>query len=99
MARALFQRPLALLADEPVSSVDPARARDTVNLLVRISKEEQLTLCMSLHHLELARSQFSRIVGLRQGGVAFDRRTEDLDEGTFQELYALEQAEMLADGA
>ncbi|MHC4817355.1 MAG: phosphonate ABC transporter ATP-binding protein, partial [Planctomycetota bacterium] len=33
IARALFQEPEALLADEPVSSVDPARARDAVGLL------------------------------------------------------------------
>lgn len=99
IARALFQRPLALLADEPVSSVDPARARDTVALLVRISAEEHLTLCMSLHNLELARDHFSRIVGLRQGRVVFDRPTDDIEVQTFQELYALEEAEMLADGA
>jgi len=35
IARALYQEPQALLADEPVSSVDPARAEDTVRLLAR----------------------------------------------------------------
>ena len=44
-----FQDPEALLADEPVSSVDPARARDTVELLARIGREEGLTVCVSLH--------------------------------------------------
>ncbi|MHC5012192.1 MAG: phosphonate ABC transporter ATP-binding protein [Planctomycetota bacterium] len=99
VARALFQDPAALLADEPVSSVDPARARDTVDLLTRISREEHLTLCMSLHNLDLARDHFPRLVGLRHGRVVFDRATIDCDPGEFQELYALSAEEMLADGA
>ena len=60
IARAIYQRPVALLADEPVSSVDPARAKDTVALLTDIAQSERLTLCMSLHNLELARAHFPR---------------------------------------
>jgi phosphonate transport system ATP-binding protein len=96
IARALYQEPAALLADEPVSSVDPARARDTVELLTSVSRERGLTLCMSLHNLELARAFFPRLVGMRQGRVVFDRATEGLSEGEFGELYRLEGAEMLA---
>ena len=99
IARALFQNPVALLADEPVSSVDPARARDTVELLTRISREEDLTLCMSIHNLELARSSFGRLVGLRAGRVVFDRATADVDEAEFDRLYELAADEMLARGA
>ena len=98
IARALYQEPAALLADEPVSSVDPARARDTVALLTRISSEEGLTLCMSLHNLALAREFFPRLVGLRQGRVVFDRPTGELTDGQFEELYHLGSDEMLADG-
>ena len=99
IARALFQDPVALLADEPVSSVDPARARDTVELLTRISREEELTLCMSIHNLELARAYFGRLVGLRAGRVVFDRPTADVDEAEFDQLYELAADEMLARGA
>jgi len=90
VARALFQEPRALLADEPVSSVDPARARDTVTLLTEVCRERGLTLCMSLHDLELARRFFPRLVGLRHGRVAFDRASEDLGDKEFQALYNLE---------
>jgi phosphonate transport system ATP-binding protein len=99
IARALFQDPEALLADEPVSSVDPARARDTVALLTDISRERGLTLCMSIHNLDLARAYFPRIIGLRAGRVAFDAPTDDIDDGTFRELYHLSAEEMLVDGA
>ncbi|MEE8526085.1 MAG: ATP-binding cassette domain-containing protein [Thermoanaerobaculia bacterium] len=99
IARALFQEPAALLADEPVSSVDPARARDTVALLAEISRERSLTLCVSLHNLELAREFLPRLVGLRHGRVVFDRQTADLGEDDFHALYDLAPEEMLADGS
>lgn len=99
IARALYQRPDALLADEPVSSVDPARARDTVDLLTSISTEHDLTLCMSLHNLELARAYFPRLVGLRGGRIVFDRASADIGDAEFHALYELDKGEMLADGA
>ena len=99
IARALYQDPGALLADEPVSSVDPARAADTVRLLTDISREQGITLCMSIHNLELARAHFGRLVGLRAGRVVFDSPTEDVDEEQFRSLYELDATEMLADGA
>ena len=99
IARALFQRPRAILADEPVSSVDPARAQDLVQLLTRICREERLTLVMSLHNLELAREYFPRLVGMRAGRIVFDRATEELTDERFEALYELSAAEMTADGA
>lgn len=92
IARALYQQPRALLADEPVSSVDPARARDAVALLVEICRERNLTLCMSLHNLELAREFFPRLIGVRSGHIAFDRSSA-VAEREFSALYDLCAAE------
>lgn len=99
LARALFQQPTALIADEPVSSVDPARARDTVELLTRISREEGLTLCMSLHNLELAREFLPRLVGLRDGRVIFDCASEEIGDEQFDALYTLDSDEMWRNGS
>ena len=95
IARALFQKPRSLLADEPVSSVDPARARSAVSLLTQISREEGLTLCVSLHNLQLAREFFPRLVGLRQGRIVFDRATEEVEEDEFEALYDLSDLDSL----
>ncbi len=92
VARALFQRPDALVADEPVASVDPERARDTVALFTDISRERGLTLVMSLHDIQLAREFFPRLIGLRAGRVAFDRPTEAVSEERLRQLYALSDA-------
>ena len=97
VARALFQDPGALLADEPVSSVDPARARDLIALLRSVAQERGLTLCASLHDVALAREFFPRLVGLRRGVVQFDRPPDELPQRVFDELYDLEAHEMLAD--
>jgi phosphonate transport system ATP-binding protein len=99
IARALFQRPAVLIADEPVSSVDPARARDAVRLLTTLCAERGLTLCVSLHNLELAREFFPRLVGLRAGRIAFDRETQQLSDAQFRDLYMLDAREILADGS
>lgn len=98
VARALMQEPGALLADEPVSSVDPARARDTVELLTDLATRDGITLVMSLHNLELAKEFFPRMVGLRRGKVLFDRAPGDISSDDFDELYRLDREELLADG-
>jgi len=97
IARALYQDPVTLLADEPVSSVDPARARATVSLLTQICREQGLTLCMSLHRLELAREFFPRLVGMRAGRIVFDRRAEQLGDNEFRSLYRLGTNNMIED--
>lgn len=97
IARALFQEPKILLADEPVSAVDPARARDTVKLLTELSEEHGFTLCVSLHHLELAKEFFPRLVGLRGGKLVFDGSPDSLDGTELDALYELSDDEMMTD--
>ncbi|MCY2961884.1 MAG: ATP-binding cassette domain-containing protein [Planctomycetota bacterium] len=90
LARALFQEPSALLLDEPVSSVDPARARDMVELVADISRERGITLVVSIHDIELARAYFPRLVGLRAGRVVFDGPTGSIAPRDLSALYSLE---------
>ena len=93
IARALYQEPRALLADEPVASVDPVRSRAIIQLLIDVAKERGATLIASLHDVELAVEFFPRIVGVRDGRVVFDVRADEhgthagLDKAMLQELY------------
>jgi phosphonate transport system ATP-binding protein len=95
IARALYQQPRVLLADEPISNVDPARADETVRLLVDICRGARLTLCASMHNIDLARALFDRIIGLREGRIVFDRTADTLTETEVAELYRLSES---ADG-
>ena len=91
VVRALFQEPEALLADEPVASVDPARARDLLRLLTDLAQERGLTLVASLHDLTLAREFFPRVIGLRGGEVALDKPSRALADEEIAALYRLEE--------
>jgi phosphonate transport system ATP-binding protein len=97
LARALWQQPAALLADEPVSSLDPSRARNVLSLLARMSEEEGLTLCVSLHQFDLAREFFPRLIGLRAGQIVFDKPAVAVGDAEYQALYNLTGSELLND--
>src|SRR6266566_2391740 len=96
IARVLVQRPAAILADEPVASLDPARGREIVNLLHDISAETGATLLASLHDVQLALDRFERVLGLRDGLVAFDVSPARLSRQDIDTLYALEHKGELA---
>ena len=89
IARALFQEPAALVADEPVAAVDPARSRDLLEKVIGLSRKAGSTLVVSMHDVELALALFRRVVGLRNGRVAFDRPAEELSAPALDELFAL----------
>ena len=86
IARALYQRPEMILADEPVSSVDPERAKSLVELLIGLAREEGQTLVMSLHDIDLAKRYFDRVIGLREGQVVMDGAPDQID---LTQLYDL----------
>lgn len=87
LARLLVQDPAVMLADEPVSSLDPARAHDVVALLCALAREEGRTLVASLHTPDLARAHFDRVVGLRGGRVAFGLPAGELTDERLHGLY------------
>ena len=86
LSRTLYQGAEVLLADEPLSAVDPARARDVLALLTSLSRENGSTLVVSLHQEALAREFFPRVIGLNKGEVVFDGQP---DEAQIESLYDL----------
>lgn len=90
LARLLVQHPQIVLADEPVASVDPAQARNILQTLQTITSEEQLTLLVSLHSVDLALEFFPRIIGIQEGQVFFDRPPEKIRDKDLEQLYDVE---------
>lgn len=90
IARAFHQRPHALLLDEPVAAVDPARARDVLERTLELAERRGSAVVASLHDADLASVLFPRLLGLRQGALAFDGSPETIDRGQWERLYALD---------
>ncbi|MBI3524453.1 MAG: ATP-binding cassette domain-containing protein [Betaproteobacteria bacterium] len=90
VARLLYQKPQLMLADEPVSSLDPTLALQTLQVLIADARARNATLVVSLHAVDLALACFPRIVGVRDGRIAFDRPAAKVDEILLRDLYAAE---------
>lgn len=91
IARLLVQDPQMIVADEPVSSLDPARAEDILDMLTGIAREQGKTLIASIHTLDISSSYFDRVIGLRQGSVQFDMPMAELSQMQLNSLYQLQE--------
>lgn len=87
IARTLMQDATILLADEPVASLDPLTARQVLELMCRLQKEQGLTVVMNSHNVEQARTWSDRIIGLKDGRIFFDGAPADWTEDRLQALY------------
>jgi phosphonate transport system ATP-binding protein len=87
IARALSQKPKILLADEPVSNLDPKLMVEIMDLLIEICAIENLTLVASLHFIELAKRYAGRVIGIHEGRVVFDAPSSMLGKKEVDEIY------------
>ena len=88
VARTLYQSPALLLADEPVSALDATTADTVLRELVDYSSAAGATLVASLHAVDLALRWFPRIVGVRDGAIAFDLPAAQVTPERLAALYA-----------
>ena len=88
IARAIVKKPALLLADEPVASLDPAMSMVIMGLLRDLSKEFRLTVVCSLHQIDLALKFSDRIIGLEDGNIIIDAKTETINKSEIEEVYS-----------
>ena len=97
IARLMMQSSRIILADEPVSSLDPARAEGLLGLLTDLVRgsdgNDGKTLIASMHSPYLIRKYFSRVIGLREGVLQFDMPSSEMTDEVSDRLYDLEQPE------
>jgi phosphonate transport system ATP-binding protein len=87
LARALMQEPELILADEPVSSLDPVTSRQIMKLLAEFNEKDGVTVLCNLHLPALAREFGSRILALSEGQIVHDGPAKDLSEEELNSLY------------
>lgn len=87
LARTLAQNPQIILADEPVASLDPVTAKQVMEDFQRINKEMNITILLNIHHVELALTYASRVVGIRAGQIVYDGPVSDVNEEILNNIY------------
>jgi phosphonate transport system ATP-binding protein len=95
LARVLLAPAALWLVDEPLSALDPTRAGQALATLVQAAAERSATLVATLHQVEMALTHFPRIVGLRDGALAFDLPAGQVGPERLRRLYAQHEDELL----
>ncbi len=88
LARVLMSPSKLWLVDEPLSALDPTRARQAIDSLLQQADARRCTLVVSLHQVEVALARFKRIVGLREGEILFDLPSQQVSHALLTQLYA-----------
>jgi phosphonate transport system ATP-binding protein len=94
IARTLVQGADLILADEPIASLDPESSRNVMEILARINREDQCTIIVSLHQVEIALKYCPRVVALHQGKIVFDGAASELTPMLLRELYGVQVEEL-----
>jgi ABC-type lipoprotein export system ATPase subunit len=71
IARSMVNRPSLILLDEPTGAVDTETAAQLVDLLKQLNREEQVTLVLVTHDLDVA-GEARRRIRLKDGKVLSD---------------------------
>jgi phosphonate transport system ATP-binding protein len=90
LTRALLSPARLWLIDEPLSALDPTRARQAIDTLVDEARTRDVTLVATLHQVDVALEYFPRIVGLKAGRVAFDLPAATVTRTMLADLYGSE---------
>jgi phosphonate transport system ATP-binding protein len=88
IARAFMLDPEVILADEPVSSLDPGTSREILRLIKTAAQARATTVLCSLHQIDLAREFADRVVALRAGHIVFDGPPASLTQEAVDGIYA-----------
>jgi phosphonate transport system ATP-binding protein len=97
LARALLAPARLWLVDEPLSALDPTRSKQAIATLVEQAWARSVTLVATLHQVEVALANFPRVVGLRDGALAFDLPAAQVTRERLERLYAQHEHELRGD--
>jgi len=88
IASALAQATELLLLDEPTASLDLGYQLEIAALLARLNREQNVTMVLATHDLNLAASLCDRLVVMRDGRVLTHGATRDVLTGDMvRQLY------------
>ena len=68
VARAMFMQPEIILADEPTNNLDPANAKNTIEMLKKIQQETGTTMIIASHD-SMVEEYATQIISIKNGHI------------------------------
>ncbi len=85
LADVLVKNPEVIILDEPTLGIDPIGVREFLELIVALSREEQITVLLSSHHLHQVQQVCDRVGIFVAGRLLADGRVADLSRALFSD--------------
>ncbi|MFI3173803.1 MAG: phosphonate ABC transporter ATP-binding protein [Bacillota bacterium] len=98
LARTLAQNPNIILADEPVAALDPVTAKQVMSDFRKINQENNITVIINIHHVELALEYANRVIGIKEGRIVYDGDSANVNAEVLEKIYGSQMAEIIAKG-
>lgn len=90
VAGILAMEPEILVLDEPTRGLDPKGRKDLMKIFEQLHEQDDKTIIMISHDMDLVAQYAKRVIVLKDGEVAFDGKKEDLFNRSDFERYALD---------
>src|SRR5690606_6760109 len=99
LADVLVKNPEVIILDEPTLGIDPIGVREFLELIVALSREEQITVLLSSHHLHQVQQVCNRVGIFVAGKLLAEGNVADLSRMLFsdKEPYIIEVGIRVAD--
>lgn len=88
LARSLGQNPEIILADEPVAALDPITSNQVMQDFTRINEENNITILINIHDVELALKYCKRVVGINKGRIVYDGPASEVTQEILDKVYS-----------
>lgn len=86
LAFALVKKPQILLLDEPTNGLDPAGIHEIRELIIKLAKEEGLTIFISSHILSEIEQVADRVGIINHGQLIYEGKIEEIKANSWIEL-------------
>ncbi|MDR1362877.1 MAG: amino acid ABC transporter ATP-binding protein [Spirochaetaceae bacterium] len=80
IARALATRQKILLFDEPTSALDPEMVQEVLDVMIRLSQQDSITMVVVTHEMGFARQVADRVIFLDNGVIVEEAAPEEFFE-------------------
>ncbi len=87
LARSLGQNPEIILADEPVAALDPITSNQVMEDFRKINEQNNITILINIHDVDLALKYCKRVVGINKGRVVYDGPASEVTQEILDKVY------------